>query len=68
METESYHIIEDNILFSMSSTSAVVKLNGEKNSRMVFNICLIPHFDKNKNLHNPKNITINLVDSELRHK
>ena len=47
METESYHIIEDNILFSMSSTSAVVKLNGEKNSRMVFNIPNMIHMTPN---------------------
>lgn len=37
-QIEDYHIIEDNILFSMSSDSAVVKLNADKNSRMVFNI------------------------------
>ena len=47
METESYHIIEDNILFSMSSDSAVVKLNGEKNSRMVFNIPNMIHMTPN---------------------
>ena len=47
METESYHIIEDNILFSMSSTSAVVKLNGSKNSRMVFNIPNMIHMTPN---------------------
>ena len=47
MEIENYHIIEDNILFSMSSTSAVVKLNGEKNSRMVFNIPNMIHMTPN---------------------
>ena len=47
METESYHIIEDNLLFSMSSTSATVKLNGEKNSRMIFNIPNMIHMTPN---------------------
>lgn len=47
MEIENYHIIEDNILFSMSSTSAVVKLNGSKNSRMVFNIPNMIHMTPN---------------------
>jgi len=46
-EVESFHIIEDNILFSMSSTSAVVKLNGEKNSRLIFNIPNMIHMTPN---------------------
>lgn len=47
MEVENYHIIEDNLLFSMSSTSATVKLNGEKNSRMIFNIPNMIHMTPN---------------------
>lgn len=47
MEIENYHIIEDNILFSMSSTSAVVKLNGQKNSRLIFNIPNMIHMTPN---------------------
>lgn len=46
-EVESFHIIEDNILFSMSSDSAVVKLNGSKNSRMIFNIPNMIHMTPN---------------------
>jgi len=46
-EVESFHIIEDNILFSMSSDSAVVKLNGAKNSRLVFNIPNMIHMTPN---------------------
>lgn len=46
-EVESFHIIEDNILFSMSSDSAVVNLNGSKNSRMVFNIPNMIHMTPN---------------------
>jgi len=47
MDVENYHIIEDNILFSMSSTSAVVKLNGNKNSRLIFNIPNMIHMTPN---------------------
>ena len=46
-EIESFHIIEDNILFSMSSDSAVVNLNGSKNSRMIFNIPNMIHMTPN---------------------
>jgi len=46
-EVESFHIIEDNILFSMSSTSAVVKYNGSKNSRLQFNIPNMIHMTPN---------------------
>lgn len=47
MEVENFHIIEDNLLFSMSSTSAAAKLNGEKNSRMIFNIPNMIHMTPN---------------------
>ena len=46
-EVESFHIIEDNILFSMSSDSAVVKYNGSKNSRLQFNIPNMIHMTPN---------------------
>jgi len=46
-EVESFHIIEDNILFSMSSDSAVVKYNGTKNSRLQFNIPNMIHMTPN---------------------
>lgn len=37
----SVELVEDNKLFSLSSDSAIVKLNGSNNSRLIFNI---PHF------------------------
>jgi hypothetical protein len=46
-EVEKFHIIEDNILFSMSSDSAVVKYNGSKNSRLQFNIPNMIHMTPN---------------------
>jgi hypothetical protein len=46
-EIESFHIIEDNILFSMSSDSAIVKYNGSKNSRLQFNIPNMIHMTPN---------------------
>jgi len=46
-EVENFHIIEDNILFSMSSDSAVVKYNGSKNSRLQFNIPNMIHMTPN---------------------
>jgi hypothetical protein len=38
-------LVEDNKLFSLSSDSAVVKLNGSQNSRLIFNIPNFIHLD-----------------------
>lgn len=44
---EEYHIIEDNMLFSMSSQTALVKTNGNKNSRLIFEIPNMIHMSPN---------------------